>query len=258
MYARVSRWNCTLHAHCAIVAHDPIREAGQFPQDLRGAIVEDPTVMRLVAAIGAGLLGGCTFHAHSVSDVRADSGPASEADAPGSVRVDAEPAQLDAPSSFDPTLCPSTYTLSVTSSASRYRVRAADVWWNLRQACDNDAPGMTHLVVYDSVTEAAMLRANVSGAFFVGAVQPRNQGAPAASWWWLTGAPVSNTFWQASQPDDGDGTEDNHENLAIEGGAGLRDFDSITDPSTQALGLCECDGKATESSIAAMIPQDPT
>lgn len=221
--------------------------------------------MRLTAAIGVGLLGGCTFHAHAISDVLGDGGITSDTAGQGSASTDAAPAttdagpaSLDAPSSFDPSACPSTYTLSITSSASRYRVRTADVWWNLNRACDNDAPGMTHLVVYDSVAEAAMLRANVTGAFFVGAVQQKNQAAPAASWWWLTGAPVSSAFWQVSQPDDGDGTEDNHENLAVESGAGLRDFDTVSDPSTQALGLCECDGKATAASIDAMIPQDPT
>lgn len=212
------------------------------------------------------LVAGCNF-AHGV-------GGASNGDAAGggagdgqmsipdaAVVADAMATPVDAPPGFDPGMCPSTYTLTIPSSASRYRVRSSDVWWNHEQNCEGDTSGKSHLVVLDSDAEAGQLRQTVSGSFFVGAVQSRNQTLPASGWSWLTGGAVGAGVWELAQPDDADGLESNRENLAIDSGGGtggLRDFDTVSSSSLQAQGLCECDGKPASPSVASQIPSDPT
>lgn len=120
---------------------------------------------------------------------------------------------------------------------------------------------MTHLVVFDSPTEAAELHAVLTVPFFVGAVQSQTQSSPSSGWSWLVGGAVTSAAWELAQPDDGDGVENDRENLAIDpgtAGGGLRDFDSVSSSSLQAQGLCECDGKPVASSVSSQIPPDPT
>lgn len=173
-------------------------------------------------------------------------------------------AVIDAPSQRDAAICPATYTETVPSSASYYRIVPSDVWWNTEHACEVDAPGATHLVVFETTAEAADISSKVSGQmFFVGAVQAKDQSTPAAGWSWLTGAAVAPTAWVAGQPDDGTGTsltELNQQNLASFDGVagGLTDFDSASSGSPRLVGVCECDGAAVDATIRAQIPPDPT
>lgn len=206
------------------------------------------------------LLVGCAFeHGTIASRSRDAGGDGMSADA--EMIADARPAPVDAAPGFDPTTCPTNYVIMVPSSASRYRVRSPDVWWNHEQNCGGDTSGKSHLVVFDSASEAAQLRLMVSGSFFVGAVQARNQTLATSGWSWLTGETIAAEAWELAQPDDGDGIENNRENLAIESGGaggGLRDFDTVSSSSLQAQGVCECDGKPVSSSVSSQIPSDPT
>ena len=62
------------------------------------------------------------------------------------------PMDAQAPDAFDPSVCPATYTISLPSTTTRYRVAADGLdWMNANGACvaDQTSPtGFTHLVVF--------------------------------------------------------------------------------------------------------------
>jgi hypothetical protein len=175
---------------------------------------------------------------------------------------------IDAPTGFDPASCPQSYTVTLASSASRYRFDTqTNTFWHFDHACSQDSVGLTHLAVLDDLAEATELGAVLAphvnpptnGWFFVGAVQAMNQATPSTGWSWLTGGAVATT-WAPGEPDDGTGTEANQENLAVVDGLGqLHDvFEAADSGHVDAGGVCECDGKAMSSTIRSQIPQDPT
>jgi hypothetical protein len=174
---------------------------------------------------------------------------------------------VDAPSGFDPGSCPTSYTVTTLVTASRYRIVRNDAtFWDSDTRCSNDAPGLTHLAVFETEAEAAALGALVGSStpptnawYFVGAVQAPNQTTPSSGWSWLTGDPM-NLSWSAGDPDDGTGIEQNRENLAVVDPMGeLHDvFEASDSGHVDAGSICECDGKATSSAVRNEIPHDPT
>ncbi len=216
----------------------------------------------LVAAVGAC---GFTGPATSPGDGSVRDGNGQKRDGNGG-GGGADSSSGGGPDSMTPS-CPSSYTITVASSASQYRVVTTNApWWDHQATCQADLPGMTHLVVFDSVAEqtevssqlAAIASPPTSGWYAVGAVQTMNQPNPGAGWRWLTGGPVA-TAWATGKPDDGGGGgETNQRNLAaIAPALGLLDIQ--TQWFSPAVGaICECDGRATDGTVASQIPSDPT
>lgn len=98
----------------------------------------------------------------------------------------------------------------------------------------------------DQVEIAVTATGNLdSNKAWVGGVQLRDQTSPAVGWFSITGSTL-NPQWNAGEPNDTGGAEDNGENFAgIERGRdGLVDFPTDDDQGA----MCECDGK----------PPDPT
>lgn len=211
------------------------------------------------------LMMGCSFHPvnlfGSADAVSGGSGAASfdavVADAPGG----------DA-GTFDASVCPSSYSVALPGFASRYRVITNDQpFWDLDDACRKDMPGSTHLVVLETPAERAELAAVLAsepsqptnGWYYVGAVQTQNQPTPEAGWRWLTGEALTSG-WAVGDPDDGDGVEDNAENMTVIDTAGqLHDvFDKADSGHVEAGGACECDGRAMDPAVRSEIQPDPT
>lgn len=88
------------------------------------------------------------------------------------------------------------------------------------------AVGTWHAVVLDGPNKvaAAMTAANGATAW-IGLTQMPGAGTPAAGWSWVNGMPLVSPSWATTQPDDGDGTENNTEQCASMTGATWSDED---------------------------------
>lgn len=150
-------------------------------------------------------------------------------------------------------VCPTSYSLVLEGSASRYRVIAQDESARVHHLdCMNDSTDMTtHLVVLDTSEELLAVQSSLETSgmdtWWVGVVQPREQGSPGEGWVWLTGEPVAASSWDGGEPNDGDGTENNQENFSriAPGRTGMAD--TATGNSFGAL--CECDGRPVDATV---------
>jgi len=166
-------------------------------------------------------------------------------------------------------VCPESYAVTLPGSTSKYRpIVSNDNFWMHDDACNKDAPGDTHLAVIDSTAELAALTTVLEGSvtqptnswYLVGCVQAPGQSTPTAMWNWFSGAtvPINTNIWgiynSAQQPNDGDGIEDDVENLCILQSSQGKLLDGT---GRNALGygaVCECDGIATDPTVRARIP----
>jgi hypothetical protein len=109
---------------------------------------------------------------------------------------------IDAP----PAACPGSYNVAHLGSRYRFEVVAAQ-HAQARLACENDLPGRTHLATFELVDMTAAIDAIDPGASatpWVGAVCAPNLDCNfKASWFWLSGLPVSSNDWAPTQPDNG-------------------------------------------------------
>jgi hypothetical protein len=172
---------------------------------------------------------------------------------------------IDTAPPFDITTCPATYTQQIASTmtTSRYRLITSQAMFTAHASnCDDDMQGATHLVFPETVQEIIELSqwidplANTGAFFFVGVVQARDAASPGAGWILFDDTPVSATVWRIGEPDDGDGAENNTEQLA--------NFDKT--PSVRRMSdgngisargaVCECDGKKY-GPIATAILSEP-
>jgi len=163
------------------------------------------------------------------------------------------------PDTFDvASQCPTTYTLVLSGEKSRYRLLEAGArFWEHSDDCNDDLVDATHLAALDTLAEVDQMELAINNAgsinsnkAWLGAVQPRDQGAPIDGWLSVTGG-VLITAWAGNEPNDGGGNEDNGENFAgIE-----RDRDGVVDfPSDDDQGaVCECDGKPPDAAALAAI-----
>lgn len=140
--------------------------------------------------------------------------------------------------------CASDYTLTITSTTSLYKfVDLESGWASLHALCRVD--GVSHLAVLDSLLERDELRVAMPAGvdYYVGAFQRVDQATPAEGWRQLTGGELPATLWAApGQPNDMDGAEDNHSNVA----AIRRDLAGLLDNpegSGSHGAICECDFK---------------
>jgi len=102
----------------------------------------------------------------------------------------------------------------------------------------------------------------VDGGVWLGGVQVDSAGAADAGWLWEDGIPWSHTNWASGEPDDGDGSENNDENVMSATGtsSGIWVWSDDTELSMLPALLIEfspnCDGD-TELD-ACQIAQDPS
>ncbi len=155
--------------------------------------------------------------------------------------------------------CPESYTVTIASSRSRYRITSTDLSFDEHhRACAADAPGATHLVTLNSVTEEIELAPEIAavpmparGRFYVGAVQPPGQTVVDAGWLGFDGAPVPADVWAAGEPDDLDDIEDSTEQRAT-----VNDTRFMLDVSGPVPygAVCECDGVAIAPEVLVLAP----
>ena len=155
--------------------------------------------------------------------------------------------------------CPPSYQVSLPSSTSRYRVISENQLMRVHyDACKGDATVGTHIVALDDLTEMTELDdvlqgvpAPMFGRFYVGVVQLAGSSTVAAGWIDITGRSHDPTLWKPGEPDDGDGTENAVEQLAVIGPTG-----QLADVSggTPYGAICECDGLPSSATAEATIP----
>jgi hypothetical protein len=158
------------------------------------------------------------------------------------------PAGTDAPGpdAFDPSACPATYTISLPSTTSRYRIASDGLeWTQANAACvaDQASPkGFTHLVVFADRQEQTELEAIVDDVW-VGYSDGVVEGMFLAT----TSEPIGDrvapgsTAWASGEPNHQTATEDCVE-IILEGG--LNDNDC----TNTRMFVCECDAYANDPS----------
>ena len=174
-------------------------------------------------------------------------------------RVNIEDVPTDA-SDGEPLVCPASYTITLPSTASRYRVSDAAVnVFDAHRDCADDEPGATHLVNIQTLAEGAELGPHMDaqpmqpaqGRFYVGAVQRLGQTNVAANWIYLDGQDVFATMWRSSEPDDLDDLEDGREQFTVISDERLLiDVGGYSDYGM----ICECDGIPIAPETAAVLP----
>jgi hypothetical protein len=162
---------------------------------------------------------------------------------------------------FDLALCPESYNATLPGP-SRYRlISASGSASNQIDACDQDLPGATHLVILETMPEFTSVKGFVDGfadnaiahnAVWIGGVQQRSALLPGQGWLGFDGAPLL-VAWDPDthEPNDGGGLEDRGEQFVFyeHNRKGLADV-----PGNMNSGaLCECDGKPITASAMAAI-----
>jgi hypothetical protein len=155
---------------------------------------------------------------------------------------------------FDAALCPASYNVQLPGP-SRYRlILEGGAAWMHSDDCDDDLPGATHLVVFESLAELVEVNAlhettDELEDIWIGGVQQRSARLPADEWLSFDGAPLMDG-WDAGEPND-DTVEDLAEQFA-EMQKGRRYFND-TEGSEPNDALCECDGKSVAPNARAAI-----
>jgi hypothetical protein len=196
----------------------------------------------LVVLLVAGA--GCGFEHGQLDGVGIDANEAS----------DATDAEVD---TVVPVTCPATYTITLPSTTTKYRViETAAPFTKVHETCNLDQPGRTHLASPETATEATELRdaivaLNTPGSqFYIGAVQKPNSGTVTAGWFVFTGGALDPSLWVSTPNDDNPG-ENDEENLGA-----LNTGDLMHDVTGDLAypAICECDGLAIDPIVAGYIP----
>ena len=150
------------------------------------------------------------------------------------------------PDAFDPRVCPPTYTISLSSTTTRYRLASGGLGWKQAiDACvaDQTSPkGFTHLVVFADRQEQTELEAIV-GDVWVGYSDRIVEGAFRATTLEPIGDYVvpNSPAWAFGEPNQQTTGEDCLE-IILEGG--LNDNDC----ANTRMFVCECDAYANDPS----------
>ncbi len=162
--------------------------------------------------------------------------------------------------SFDYASCPASYNVTALPGPSRYRLiidghRA----WEQSDACNQDMPVATHLVVIETTQELAAVVAFVKtpgagiagNALWIGGVQPKTARFPSDGWLGFDGQRLING-WGVGEPNDKGNDENNHEEQFVKMQQDKAYF--IDTAGTDNIGaLCECDGKSIAPTVASVI-----
>jgi hypothetical protein len=157
-----------------------------------------------------------------------------------------------------PVTCPSSYTMTLPSTTTKYRVIATPAAFaSHHAACNQDQSGGTHLASFETATEAMEMRDAILAMssppgtqFYVGAVQKPSQTTTTTGWYVFTGGPLDPSLW-VSTPNDDNAGENNEENLGA-----LNTGDLMHDVTGDLAypAICECDGLTIDATVASYIP----
>jgi hypothetical protein len=172
------------------------------------------------------------------------------------VSVDGPDAQADSMIDAAPLVCPTSYSITIASTKSVYRVIATTApFATQHQACNTDQSGDTHLASIETATEASELQvalgATASTNYYIGVVQKPSQNTVTEGWFAFTGADLPDDLWASGQPNDDAPGESNEENLAA-----LNPTDLLHDATGDVAypAICECDGLPIDPTVATYIP----
>ncbi|HEX4416867.1 MAG TPA: hypothetical protein VH165_03165 [Kofleriaceae bacterium] len=191
------------------------------------------------------LLVGCGFQARAVGD-----------DKPGGAGL--PDADVDAHVFNITTDCPASYTAELPGP-SKYRwILTAAAAGTQIDACNNDLPGRTHLVVFDSMPELMSVSMQVDQLpdnmhqIFVGGVQQAGAVLPTDNWIGFDDQPLLPGTWAGGEPNDNNQGETDHAEqfLMMEHNKHYFSDGAKTNPSGA---LCECDGKVVGPLATAAI-----
>ena len=172
-----------------------------------------------------------------------------------------EPAlPVDAAVAFDPNTCPTDFTQLSVDTPSRYRVLPVlpltAEYFDYVTACGMQKPGVTHIAIIETLAEAMTVGPLAAGSggpaqVYVGALQSQTATGLAVGWIHADGSPVAATVWAASEPDDGDGSEGNHQEQVAVLTSGGRLNDIALKMHWPVL--CECDGKTVAPAFTTLV-----
>lgn len=158
---------------------------------------------------------------------------------------------------FNPAVCPAGYTITLPSAPqSRYRLINTAAPLSTQHAnCKNDLVDATHLVAMQTAMEFTELGNAVASSPFrvyTGAVQLPTGMTTTDMWFLLTGEMLPANLWDAAEPEDTDGSENQQEQFAFIEPTTRKLRDGNTVASYYAM--CECDGRRPAANLELMFP----
>jgi hypothetical protein len=192
------------------------------------------------------LLAGCGFQARAVGDNEPG----------GAVLMDAD---TDAPSFNVVSDCPQNYNAELPGPTKYRWILTGGAAGTQIDACNNDLPGRTHLIVFDSMAELMSvsmqvdkLPDNMVHQIFVGGVQQAGAVMPTDNWIGFDDQALLPGTWAGGEPNDNNQGEADHAEqfLMMERN---KHYFSDGAKTNQSGALCECDGKAVGPLATAAI-----
>lgn len=156
--------------------------------------------------------------------------------------------------------CPASYTITLPSSRTRYRlINTTAQFWGQHSACNADLPGATHLANLETRQELDELVTAASAGgneIYLAGVQDPLAVTPDVGWIDFRGKPTPLDQWSIGQPNDNNDIEPDHEQnilLLHRSDNGLQDRDG----SEQNRAVCECDRHPVSELAQSFIDSDP-
>jgi hypothetical protein len=168
---------------------------------------------------------------------------------------------------FDPAAeCPSTYTVSLpsTASTSRYRViTALAQFWPHNTTCNADRPGVTHAATLGTMQELTELKTGLDAAstlerYYLGGIQDPQATAPNQGWIWFDGTSLLQTAWHTpeEEPDDANSGTERHGQQLVILDRRLTYLHDAAGVSSYGI-VCECDGTPVTAMAQDFVDRDP-
>lgn len=166
---------------------------------------------------------------------------------------DARPEPVPTDAEVVPVTCPASYTITIPSSSSRYRIAASPGSFLAHHTGCSEEPAATHLIAIDDAFELAEIFTQVPpqvGPVYVGVVQLPGELGIADGWQTFTGKPLPAGLWWFDQPNDGDFWESfDEQRAAVDVTGKLHDV-----TGSAFLGaICECDLQPVDPAVLSTL-----
>jgi hypothetical protein len=216
------------------------------------------TITHHIALLAIALASACHFTAQGQSPAEVDAAPG-ETPGDDTTMPDAMPpgdATDDDDDDDVPVTCPASYTITVPSSSSRYRIVTDRAPFVDHHAACREELAATHLIAIDHAAELAEIFAHVGpsvGPVYVGAVQMPGELGVADGWQIFTGQVLPDQLWWFDQPNDADHWESfDEQRAAVDVTGKLHDVSGAVPFGA----ICECDLQPIAPAVLSALTFD--